>query len=78
MFNKTWHSYYLGDSFGPTVKTAFTKNELGKYLNKPRGCGEQNMMLMAPCLYTMKYLAATGKIGAKEEKIGYDWIRLGL
>ncbi|KAG1676874.1 A.superbus venom factor 1 [Nymphon striatum] len=69
--------YIIGDSFGPTVKTAFTKKELGRFINQPRGCGEQNMMLMAPCLYTMKYLAATGKIGAKEEKVGYDWIRLG-
>ncbi|GFT49548.1 a.superbus venom factor 1 [Nephila pilipes] len=65
----------LGDQFGPTVETAI--NEPDKLLQKPRGCGEQNMMFLAPTLYTMKYLKVKGKITPEIEDKGFSFIRHG-
>ncbi|KAG8181180.1 hypothetical protein JTE90_010952 [Oedothorax gibbosus] len=65
----------LGDQFGPTVETALT--DPGKLLLKPRGCGEQNMMFLAPTLYTMRYLKSKGKISPEIEEQGYSFIRQG-
>ncbi|GFY45894.1 a.superbus venom factor 1 [Trichonephila inaurata madagascariensis] len=65
----------VGDQFGATVETAI--NEPDKLLQKPRGCGEQNMMFLAPTLYTMKYLKVKGKITPEIEDKGFSFIRLG-
>ncbi|GBM70646.1 Complement C3 [Araneus ventricosus] len=65
----------LGDQFGPTIETAL--NDPDKLLLKPRGCGEQNMMYLAPTLYTMRYLKVKGKITPEVEEKGYGFIRHG-
>ncbi|GIY66063.1 complement C3 [Caerostris extrusa] len=65
----------LGDQFGPTVETAI--NNPDKLLEIPRGCGEQNMMFLAPTLYTMRYLKIKGKITPEIEEKGFSFIRLG-
>ncbi|KFM82832.1 CD109 antigen, partial [Stegodyphus mimosarum] len=63
----------LGDQLGPAVEV--TINNPDKLLEKPRGCGEQNMMFLAPTLYTMKYLKVKGKITPEIEEKGYEYIR---
>ncbi|XP_054715979.1 ophiophagus venom factor-like [Uloborus diversus] len=65
----------LGDQFGPTVETAL--NDPGSLIQRPRGCGEQNMIFLAPTLYTMRYLKVTGKMTAENEQNGYAFIRQG-
>ncbi|GFW56940.1 a.superbus venom factor 1 [Trichonephila clavipes] len=65
----------VGDQFGPTVETAI--NAPDQLLQKPRGCGEQNMIFLAPTLYTMKYLKVKGKITPEIEEKGFSFIRLG-
>ncbi|GFQ73057.1 complement C3, partial [Trichonephila clavata] len=65
----------VGDQFGATVETAI--NEPDQLLKKPRGCGEQNMMYLAPTLYTMKYLKVKGKITPEIEDKGFSFIRHG-
>uniref|UniRef100_T1E175 Putative complement component n=1 Tax=Cupiennius salei TaxID=6928 RepID=T1E175_CUPSA len=65
----------LGDMFGPVVETAIHNPE--GLLQKPRGCGEQNMMFLAPTLYTMRYLKASGRLTADSEAKGYEFIRHG-
>ncbi|XP_035221977.1 complement C3-like, partial [Stegodyphus dumicola] len=65
----------LGDQLGPAVDT--TINNPDKLLTKPRGCGEQNMMFLAPTLYTMRYLKVKGKITPEVEEKGYGYIRQG-
>lgn len=44
---------------------------------KPEGCGEQNMMNLAPTLYAMRYLKVTGKLTADSEEKGYKYMREG-
>lgn len=65
----------LGDMFGPAVATSLNNPE--KLLTKPHGCGEQNMMFLAPTLYTMRYLKVSGKLTADSEEKGYAFIRQG-
>ncbi|GFW56842.1 complement C3 [Trichonephila clavipes] len=68
-------STHCRDQFGATVETAI--NAPDQLLQKPRGCGEQNMMLLAPTLYTMKYLKIKGKITPEIEDKGFSFIRHG-
>lgn len=65
----------LGDEFGPTVETSVQDPE--KLMLLPRGCGEQNMMFLAPTMYTMRYLKVTGKVTRENEEKGYGFIRKG-
>lgn len=62
--------------FGPAVETSI--NNPDALLQKPRGCGEQNMMFLAPTLYTMRYLKVSGKLTAESEEKGYEFIRHGM
>lgn len=69
--------YFLhaGDQFGTVIETSI--NNPDDLLQTPRGCGEQNMMFLAPTLYTMRYLKVTGRLTAAMEDKGYGFIRLG-
>lgn len=65
----------LGDEFGPTVETSIQDPD--KLILLPVGCGEQNMIYLAPTMYTMRYLKVTGKMTREQEEKGYDFIRKG-
>nr|BAK64109.1 complement component 3-1 [Hasarius adansoni] len=65
----------LGDMYGPAVQTSI--NNPDALFQKPRGCGEQNMMYLAPTLYALRYLKVTGKLTAAAEESGYEFIRHG-
>ncbi|XP_067226511.1 alpha-2-macroglobulin-like [Chanodichthys erythropterus] len=57
----------LGDIMGRALKN------LDKLLQMPYGCGEQNMIVLAPNIYILLYLEATGQLTAaiRETAIGY-------
>ena len=66
----------IADQFGPTVKTTFSN--IDRLIRKPTGCGEQTIAMMAPTLYTLKYLNSTGQLqkghrakGIRNLKDGY-------
>lgn len=44
---------------------------------QPGGCGEQNMVYLAPTLYAMRYLKVTGKLTPDSEDKGYKYMREG-
>eukprot|EP00438_Fugacium_kawagutii_P019100 Skav234728 [mRNA] locus=scaffold634:699873:710422:- [translate_table: standard] len=46
----------VGDLLGPSI------SGLDRLLQIPTGCGEQNMITLAPNVYVAKYLLATGKM----------------
>jgi len=52
----------IGDVMGPTL------SGLERLLQMPFGCGEQNMISMAPNVYIASYLEAVGKLGADTEE----------
>ncbi|GIX86586.1 complement C3 [Caerostris extrusa] len=65
----------LGDQFGPIVETAI--NNPDQLLENPRGSAEQNMMFLAPTLYTMRYLKIKGKLLLKLKRKAFlytSWI----
>ena len=66
---------FLGDVFGPAVQTAISDPE--SLLTEPGGCGEQNMVKLAPTLYAVRYLKLTGKLTPEIEDIGYKYMRQG-
>ncbi|ROI63303.1 Pregnancy zone protein [Anabarilius grahami] len=57
----------LGDIMGHALKN------LDKLLRMPYGCGEQNMIILAPNIYILLYLEVTGQLTAaiRETAIGY-------
>ncbi|XP_069837874.1 alpha-2-macroglobulin-like [Dendropsophus ebraccatus] len=57
----------LGDIIGAALKN------LENLIQMPSGCGEQNMLNLAPIIYVLGYLNATGQLGAtqKDRGIGY-------
>ncbi|ROI15092.1 Pregnancy zone protein [Anabarilius grahami] len=57
----------LGDIMGRALKN------LDKLLRMPYGCGEQNMIVLAPNIYILLYLEVTGQLTAaiRETAIGY-------
>ena len=70
------HRLISGDVYGPAVQTSINNPEA--LFQKPRGCGEQNMMFLAPTLYALRYLKVTGKLTAAAEESGYEFIRHGM
>ncbi|ROL50597.1 Alpha-2-macroglobulin [Anabarilius grahami] len=57
----------LGDIMGRALKN------LDGLLQMPSGCGEQNMIILAPNIYILLYLEVTGQLSAaiRETAIGY-------
>lgn len=62
---------YEGDILGPSV------DGLENLLRMPTGCGEQNMIGMAPDLYIARYLRQTGKMTAALEKRIKNFLETG-
>ncbi|KAG1941890.1 alpha-2-macroglobulin-like [Pimephales promelas] len=57
----------LGDIMGCALKN------LDKLLQLPSGCGEQNMIILAPNIYILRYLEVTGQLTAaiREKATGF-------
>ena len=60
-----------GDIMAPAL------SNLDKLLKLPTGCGEQNMMGMAPNVYLMEYLSGTGKKDVDIERKAKENMRTG-
>ena len=65
----------IGDIMGPSIAG------LERLLTQPFGCGEQNMITLAPNVYVQHYLTATDTLDAATKtraegntKQGYVWI----
>ncbi|XP_040066615.1 complement C3 [Ixodes scapularis] len=65
----------IGNKIGPSVQT--TLQNIENMIAMPTGCGEQNMMLMAPTLYTLEYLKHKGVLNATLEEKAYRYVREG-
>ncbi|XP_049275626.1 complement C3 isoform X16 [Rhipicephalus sanguineus] len=72
---KTCSLSVIGNQIGPSVQT--TLQNIEDLVTMPTGCGEQNMMLMAPTLYAMEYLKQNNMVDEALEEKGYRYIREG-
>lgn len=65
----------IADRFGPTVETSL--KDLNHLIRKPGGCGEQNLLYMAPTLFTADYLNTTGKLTADQLGTAIKFLKEG-
>ncbi|XP_054924567.1 complement C3-like isoform X2 [Dermacentor andersoni] len=72
---KTCSLSVIGNQMGPSVQT--TLENIETLITMPTGCGEQNMMLMAPTLYALEYLKQNNLVDEPLEEKGYRYIREG-
>lgn len=75
IFNRNIFSLHTGDPLGTVIETSINNPE--SMFHQPGGCGEQNMMRLAPTLYILRYLKTTGKLTPSMEEKGYRFIRDG-
>ncbi|XP_077547209.1 venom factor-like isoform X1 [Haemaphysalis longicornis] len=52
-------------------------SSVDKLISMPRGCGEQNMMIMAPVLYALKYLKLKGMLNVTDRQTALSYLRKG-
>jgi len=65
-----------GNLIGPVV-TNLIKGGLGDILRMPLGCGEQNMIYLAPNVYVLEYLTNTKQVTSDIEARAYRFIQQG-
>lgn len=65
----------IGNQLGPSVQ--MTLENIESLVTMPTGCGEQNMMLMAPTLYALEYLKQNKLVDETLEEKGYRYIKKG-
>ncbi|XP_031570486.1 A.superbus venom factor 1-like [Actinia tenebrosa] len=68
--------YLTGNLIGPVV-TNLIKGGLENILRMPMGCGEQNMIFLAPNVYVLEYLTNTRQVTAEVETRAYRFIQQG-
>ena len=61
----------IGDAMGPSI------GNIERLVRVPFGCGEQNMITLAPNVAAVKYLAATGKLASDVKKRAADNVLTG-
>jgi len=54
-----------------------SKSNLGRLLRTPGGCGEQNMIRMAPSVFVSLYLRRIMQLNTQAQKQAFDHIRQG-
>lgn len=65
----------IADRYGPTIETSL--KDLNHLIRKPSGCGEQNVIYMAPTLFTLDYLNLTQKLSPEQLKKGINFLKEG-
>lgn len=65
----------IADSYGPSVVT--TLSNIDHLISKPTGCGEQNVIRMAPTLFTLDYLNSTGRLTPSQQEKGLKYLKSG-
>ena len=68
--------FFLGNLLGPVVNTTI-QGGLEKFFRQPTGCGEQNMIGLAPNVYVLGYLSATKQLSGDNEENAYRFIQSG-
>ncbi|KAK3730060.1 hypothetical protein QZH41_009569, partial [Actinostola sp. cb2023] len=68
--------YLTGNLIGPVV-TNLIKGGLDNILRMPLGCGEQNMIYLAPNVYVLEYLTNTKQVTSDVEARAYRFIQQG-
>ncbi|XP_066457796.1 alpha-2-macroglobulin-like protein 1 [Eleutherodactylus coqui] len=61
----------MGDILGTSLQN------LDNLIQMPYGCGEQNMLTMAPIIYVLEYLQATKQLGAAQKQKAVDYLQSG-
>ncbi|XP_053548778.1 alpha-2-macroglobulin isoform X2 [Bombina bombina] len=61
----------IGDVMGTALQN------LGKLLQMPFGCGEQNMVLFTPNIYILEYLNKTGQLSAQTKSKALSYLSSG-
>lgn len=67
---------YLGNLLGPVINSTI-EGGLEKFFRMPTGCGEQNMIYLAPNVYVLEYLTNTGQLTGAQEQNAYRFIQTG-
>ena len=68
--------FVLGNLVGPVVNTTI-EGGLEEFFRQPTGCGEQNMIYLAPNVYVLEYLMNTGQLTGANEENAYRFIQSG-
>ncbi|RUS87187.1 hypothetical protein EGW08_005027 [Elysia chlorotica] len=66
----------MGDLLGPTLNVVI--EDVAEILRLPTGCGEQNLIYLAPNVYVTRYLRATRRLSSELEKKALAVIRQGV
>lgn len=66
----------MGDLLGPTLQVAI--EGVAELLRLPTGCGEQNLIYLAPNVYVTRYLRATRRLTSDIERKALAVIRQGV
>ena len=69
--------FLLGNLLGPVVNTTI-EGGLEKFFRQPTGCGEQNMIYLAPNVYVLEYLMNTNQLTGANEENAYRFIQSGM
>lgn len=51
---------------------------LDRLLQMPYGCGEQNMIVLAPNIYILQYLEVTGQLTAAVRQTATGYLQSGM
>lgn len=68
--------FVLGNLLGPVVNTTI-EGGLEGFIRQPTGCGEQNMIGLAPNVYVLKYLMSTNQLSGANEANAFRFIQSG-
>ena len=67
---------FAGNLVGPVVNTTI-EGGLERFIRQPTGCGEQNMIYLAPNVYVLEYLMNTKQVTGANEENAYRFIQSG-
>ncbi|KAK2565794.1 Complement C3 [Acropora cervicornis] len=68
--------YLTGNLLGPVINSTI-EGGLEKFFRMPTGCGEQNMIYLAPNVYVLEYLSNTDQLTGAQEQNAYRFIQEG-
>lgn len=67
---------FVGNLVGPVVNTTI-EGGLERFISQPTGCGEQNMIKLAPNVYVLEYLMNTKQVTEANKENAYSFIQSG-
>ena len=67
---------FVGNLVGPVVNTTI-EGGLERFIRQPTGCGEQNMINLAPNVYVLEYLMNTKQVTEPNKENAHSFIQSG-